>query len=80
MWLIPTSPCPRSHAGTEMWHLGQSVQSPFSQEIKKTYNLGGIHGWAKAVACAQVPATFSARGSNVLVGASRPLQVRGLRG
>lgn len=45
--------------------LGQSVQSPFSQEIKKIYNLGGIQAGQGSGPFTQAPAACCARGSSI---------------
>lgn len=53
--------------------LGQSVQSPFSQEIKKIYNLGGIQAGQGSGPFTQAPAACCARGSSIHRGHPGPL-------
>lgn len=53
--------------------LGQSVQSPFSQEIKKIYNLAGIQAGQGSGPFTQAPAACCARGSSIHRGHPGPL-------
>lgn len=70
MWLIPVSSLLMS--GQRCSHFGSKCAKSIQSRDKKIYNFGGIHGWAKAVVCAQAPAAFSARGSSIWQGHPGP--------
>lgn len=74
MWLIPVSPPPMP--GQRCSHPGSKCAKSIQLRDKKIYNLGGIQGWAKAVACAQAPAAFSVRGSSIWQGHPGPSKSR----
>lgn len=87
LWLLPQRGIRRTHvahprvpstdAGRDVWPPLKCAKFIQSKDTK-IYNSGGIQGWAKAVACAQAPDAFC-EGQQRLAGASRPLQVQGLR-